>query len=47
MAYEIKKLFKETKVFNKKIFVMKGHKEGIFCFGNDLNEASKVLLDLV
>nr|MCK4930112.1 class II aldolase/adducin family protein [Nanoarchaeota archaeon] len=44
MAKEVIRLFNETKVRNKKIFVMGGHKEGIFSFGKDLDEAGKILL---
>lgn len=45
MAYEIKRLFNETDVKQKKIFVMAGHKEGIFCFGKDLDETLQIILN--
>jgi len=45
MAEEIFRLFRETKVKEKKILVMGGHKEGIISFGKDLNEAGNILLN--
>lgn len=45
MAEEIKKLMKQKKIMQKKIIVMKGHKEGIICFGKNLNEAGNTLLN--
>lgn len=45
MAYEIRRLFNETDVKEKKILVMGGHKEGIISFGRSLDEAGKTLLD--
>jgi L-ribulose-5-phosphate 4-epimerase len=44
MAKEIKNLFENTNVREKKILVMAGHKEGIITFGENLEEAEKVLL---
>jgi len=44
MANEIKRLFTESDINNKKILVMGGHKEGIISFGKDLNEAGNILL---
>ena len=44
MANEIIRLFNESDVLEKKIFVMAGHEEGVFTFGKDLEEAGKVLL---
>lgn len=45
MAYEIKRLFSETKVKEKKVLVMGGHESGIISFGKDLEEAYDVLLE--
>ena len=44
MAREIIRLFKETDVRSRKIFVMAGHEGGIVTFGKDLGEAFAVLL---
>lgn len=44
MAKEIIRLFNETDLYEQKILVMGGHKEGIVTFGKNLNQASKVLL---
>ncbi|MBW6498580.1 MAG: class II aldolase/adducin family protein [Bacteroidales bacterium] len=44
MAFEIKRLFRETTVEQEKILVMGGHREGIICFGDTLEEAGRVLL---
>lgn len=43
MAYEIKRLWKETDLKEKKIIVMKGHRDGIISFGENLNEAVNVI----
>jgi len=43
MANEIQRLFYETDLPKKKIFVMAGHEEGIFTFGKDMEEAGEVL----
>lgn len=43
MAYEIQRLFRETDLMEKKILVMKGHEEGIFTFGESLEEAGKII----
>lgn len=45
MAFEIKRLFKETLVTDEKIIVMGGHQEGIIAFGKTLEEAGKILLE--
>jgi ribulose-5-phosphate 4-epimerase/fuculose-1-phosphate aldolase len=45
MAYEIIRLFRETDLMERKILVMKGHEEGIFTFGESLDEAEKVILE--
>lgn len=42
---EIKRLFKETNIKQKKIIILAGHKEGIISFGKNLNEAEKILLN--
>lgn len=44
MAKEIIRLFKETDVRKQKILVMAGHREGVICFGKNLEEAGKILL---
>ncbi len=44
MAFEIIRLFRETDVYEKKLFVMGGHKEGIVSFGKDLEEAGEVMM---
>ena len=45
MAREILRLIRETDLPDRKIFVMAGHKEGIFAFGDTLDEAGEILLD--
>ena len=47
MANEIKRLFIETDVGEKKILIMGGHQEGVITFGKTLNEAGEILLDLI
>lgn len=44
MAYEIIRLLRESELPHLKIFAMAGHKEGIFTFGKDLQEASNLIL---
>ncbi|MFH1663448.1 MAG: class II aldolase/adducin family protein [archaeon] len=44
MAEEMKKLLAGKKAREKKIIVMKGHKEGIISFGKTLDEAGNILL---
>lgn len=44
MAYEIIRLLETTDLGSEKIFVMEGHEEGIFTFGDTLEEAGHVLL---
>lgn len=46
MATEILHLFKTTDVLESKLFAMAGHEEGLFAFGNKLEEAGQVLLKL-
>ena len=46
MAYEIKRLIKNENI-EKKIIVMAGHEEGIITFGKNLDEAGKILLDIL
>jgi ribulose-5-phosphate 4-epimerase/fuculose-1-phosphate aldolase len=45
MAFEIMRLIKESDLMEKKIIVMNGHEDGIFTFGNTLNEAGEILLE--
>lgn len=44
MAHSIVDLLRRTDLPEQKIFVMEGHREGIFSFGRDLEEAGQVLL---
>jgi len=46
MALEIKRLFNETNVLTQKVIVMAGHEEGIIAFGNNLEEAGEIVLNL-
>lgn len=43
IAYEVKRLFIETDLMAKKIFVMAGHEDGVISFGKDLKEAWDVM----
>jgi ribulose-5-phosphate 4-epimerase/fuculose-1-phosphate aldolase len=45
MAFEIKRLFKESPVLFEKMIIMGGHKEGIITFGETLEEAGRILLE--
>jgi ribulose-5-phosphate 4-epimerase/fuculose-1-phosphate aldolase len=47
MARSIIELLQKTQLRKEKIFVMKGHPEGIFVFGKTLSEASEILLSWV
>ena len=47
MAEEIKRLFRETDLSDRKLMVMGGHDEGLIAFGKDLDEAGTILLDLL
>ncbi len=47
IANEILQLFKTTDVLKQKIFAMAGHEEGLFAFGETLDEAGNVLLSLI
>ena len=44
MAYEITRLFADTDLMKKRIIVMEGHEEGIFTFGDSLDEAGDILM---
>ena len=44
MAHEIMRLFEETDVRSRKIFVMAGHEGGIVTFGKNLEDAFAVLM---
>ena len=44
MAYEIIRLFKESDVRSKKIFVMAGHEAGVVTFGKNLGDTFDVLM---
>lgn len=47
MAYSIIGLLKNTNLLEQKIFVMEGHEEGIFVFGETLAAAAAVILKYV
>lgn len=47
MAIEIKRLFIETNLKEKKILAMGGHQEGVISYGQSIDEAGKLLLDSV
>jgi len=47
MANEIKRLFKETNVGIKKNIIMGGHQEGVITFGRSLDEAGRILLNML
>ncbi len=44
MAREIERLFKQTDVKDKNIFVMAGHREGLMTFGSDAETAGNTIL---
>ena len=44
MSHEIVRLLQESELLKKKLFVTAGHKEGIFTFGMNLEEALEKLL---
>ena len=43
MAVEVQRLFRDTDVLERKIFVMAGHPEGIVTFGETLDQACEVM----
>jgi ribulose-5-phosphate 4-epimerase/fuculose-1-phosphate aldolase len=43
MAYSIIKLLHDTDLRSSRLFVMEGHREGIFAFGTSLEEAAQVI----
>lgn len=45
MAREIRRLFNETDLGERKMFTMAGHEGGIVSFGSDCNEALSILMD--
>jgi len=47
MAAEIARLIRESNVLETKVFAMGGHKEGLISFGQTLEEAGKVILNLL
>lgn len=47
MAYEISRIMTLPMVMDKKIFVMGGHEEGIIAFGETIEAASLVILELL
>lgn len=46
MAEEIIRLIRETDVLEQKVFAMAGHREGLFAFGESLEEAGTAILNL-
>lgn len=44
MAAAVEELFRKTIVGEKKLFVMKGHQDGVVSFGNSIAEASQVII---
>lgn len=44
MAFEIRRLWEEEGLQEQKFALMAGHREGVFSFGKDLEEALQVLL---
>lgn len=44
MAFSIIELLQKTNLREQKIFVMEGHREGVFAFGTSLEEAATVVL---
>jgi L-ribulose-5-phosphate 4-epimerase len=47
MANEIARLFSETNLVDKKALVMGGHPEGLIAFGSNINQAGKILTNLM
>jgi L-ribulose-5-phosphate 4-epimerase len=47
MALEMFRLFEEENLADRKILAMAGHEDGVICFGSNLEEAGKVLLNEV
>ena len=44
MAEAVEKLFRDTPVTRKKMFIMKGHEDGVVSFGRSLADASQVMI---
>lgn len=47
MAYEMMRLYKESDLPINKLMVMGGHEEGIIAFGDDLEEAGKIIMGIL
>lgn len=47
MAFEIQRQMMHAELFEKQILVMAGHRDGIFSFGETLEEAYAVLMDYI
>jgi ribulose-5-phosphate 4-epimerase/fuculose-1-phosphate aldolase len=45
MAKEVRRLFSDSNLKEKKVIVMGGHEDGVVTFGKDLNEAGNLLLE--
>ncbi len=44
MAEAVEKLFRDSDVLKKRIFVMQGHRDGVVSFGSSIIEASRVMI---
>lgn len=44
MAAEVQRLFRETDVLERKMFVMAGHREGLVAFGESFDQAFQTLM---
>jgi ribulose-5-phosphate 4-epimerase/fuculose-1-phosphate aldolase len=47
MAYSIVELLKKTDLRDTKLFVMEGHEEGVFSFGDSLDEAAEIIFKVL
>jgi L-ribulose-5-phosphate 4-epimerase len=47
MAYEIKRIYNETALPEKKVLVMGGHVEGLIAFGKNIKECYSNLIDII
>ncbi len=47
MVQEIKALYRNKDPFHNNIFVMKGHKDGIICFGKNILEAQRKIFQIL
>ena len=47
MAIEVKRLVDETELLEAHLFVTAGHRDGIFSFGKDFEEALGAILNVI